>query len=122
MITDIISLVLVLAGSFFVLAAALGIIRFRDTMARVHAVAKPQTIGLVLVLLGAFIRVVGSPEFGVAQHSDLGLLLLLGLFALATSPVTAQRITRVARREGLYDRDENMSRNDRPAGKTMRRR
>ncbi len=122
MITDIISLVLVLAGSFFVLAAALGTIRFRDTMARVHAVAKPQTIGLVLVLLGAFIRVVGSPEFSVAQRSDLGLLVLLGIFALATAPVTAQRITRVARREGLYDRDENMSRNDRPAGKTMRRR
>lgn len=117
--TDIISLVLILTGSVFILAAAIGIARFGDTMSRVHAVTKPQTIGLVLCLAGAMVRVVGWSEFGVAERSDIGLIVLLGMFSLLTSPVTAQRISRIARREGLYA--DTMSRNDRPASRIMRR-
>ena len=43
------------------------------------------------------------------------MLVLLVLFALMTNPVTAQRLGRVARREGLYGGDDQLSRNDRPA-------
>lgn len=49
------------------------------------------------------------------------MLVLLVLFAMFTSPVTAQRTSRIARREGLYGTEETMSRNDRPAAKSLRR-
>ena len=120
LITDIVSLVLLAMGCVLVFATAIGLVRFKDTMSRVHPVTKPQT-GLVMTILGAFIRVVGAESSGVSERSDLGMLLLLVLFAMMTSPVTAQRMSRIARREGLYGKDENMTRNDRPAGKKVRR-
>ena len=118
---DVISIVLILLGSLLVLAAAIGVARFSDTMSRVHAISKPQTTGLILTILGAFFRVTGSDSFSVAERGDLGILLLLVLFAMITSPVTAQRTSRIARREGLYGTAENMSRNDKPATRPMRR-
>lgn len=121
LITDIISLVFILAGSILALSAAVGVARFRDTMSRVHSVSKPQTTGLILTIIGALIRVVGSGTFSIAEKGDLGMLLLLVIFAMITSPVTAQRISRIARREGLYGTDDSMSRNDRPAGKSLRK-
>ena len=48
LIADILSLTLVISGSLLILAAAIGLARFKDTMSRVHAVSKPQTTGLIL--------------------------------------------------------------------------
>ena len=90
-------------------------------MARVHAIAKPQTTGLIFTILGAIIKVTGSESFSVAERGDLGILVLLVLFAMITSPVTAQRTTRIARREGLYGPPESMLRNEAPAARSMRR-
>src|SRR5699024_3537799 len=118
---DIASLVLIFAVSLLVLSATLGVARFLAPMARIHFVTKPQTVGLVFTILGAGIRVTGSESFGVAERGVLGILFLLVVFALATSPVTAQRMTRISRREGLYADDDQMSRNDQPATKQMRR-
>ena len=43
MIADIISLLFILPGAFMVFSAAVGTARFNSTLARVHAIAKPQT-------------------------------------------------------------------------------
>lgn len=119
---DVTSLVLILAGSFLVFSAAVGVVRFKDTMSRIHAITKPQTTGLILTILGALLKVTGSPEFGIDERADLGVLILLVIFAAITSPVTAQRLGRVSRREGLYGAAENMSRNDAPTERSLRRR
>ena len=121
LIADIVSLILIVCGALLVFSAAVGVVRYKDTMSRVHFVTKPQTVGLLLTMLGALIRVTGSETFGVAERGDLGMLFLLVLFAMMTSPVTAQRMSRIARREGLYGKEDDMTRNDRPAGKSMRR-
>lgn len=120
--TDIISLVFMLAGALLAFSAAVGLLRFNDTMSKVHAITKPQTTGLILTVIGAIIRVLGSEDFGVAERGDLGILVLLILFALLTSPVTAQRVGRVSRREGLYGTKEKMNVNEAPAERSMRRR
>lgn len=112
--TDIISLIMLSIGAVLVLAAAIGLNRFPDTLSRIHVITKPQTLGLVLTVGGAGIRVIGSESFSVAERGDLGILVLLILFALMTSPVTAQRLGRLARREGLYG---ELSRNDEPAAR-----
>lgn len=121
LITDIVSLIFILAGSILVFSAAVGVVRFRDTLSRVHAITKPQTTGLILMVVGAIIHLVGSPEFSVAERSDVGMLIVLVLFALMTNPVTGQRLGRVSRREALYGTKKEMSRNDAPAESRPRR-
>lgn len=122
LVLDIISLALIIPGALFVFSAAIGVVRFRDTMSRVHAITKPQTTGLILMVLGTVLHIVSSEDFTVTESSDMGMLLLLVIFALMTSPVTAQRLGRIARREGLYGSKDTMTRNDAPADKTVRRR
>ena len=82
---------------------------------------RPQTTGLLLMFVGTIIRLVSSPSFSVHERGDLGILVLLVLFALMTNPVTAQRLGRVARREGLYGPEDQLTRNDRPAAYHPRR-
>jgi multicomponent Na+:H+ antiporter subunit G len=90
-ITDVVVAVLVLLGSLLALTAAIGVLRFPDTLTRMHATTKPQTFGLLLVLIAAMIRLSGSVDFGM--------LVLSGLFALITAPVVAHRIGRLAYQE-----------------------
>ena len=122
LLTDILSLVLIIPGSIFVFSAAIGLGRFNDTMSRVHAITKPQTTGVLMMIAGTILHVVGSPEFSVAERGDMGILVLLALFSLMTSPVTAQRLGRISRREGLYGDDSRMLLNESPADKSMRKR
>ncbi|MGV0780743.1 monovalent cation/H(+) antiporter subunit G [Mycolicibacterium sp. XJ775] len=102
-VLDIVTAVLILAGSTLALTAAIGIVRFGDTMSRMHSATKPQVLGLLLVLAGAAIRLRG--------HADVGMLILTGLFTLITAPVIANRVGQLAyreqsNRENLLTRDE----------------
>ncbi|MFC3963333.1 monovalent cation/H(+) antiporter subunit G [Nocardia jiangsuensis] len=89
-----VSAVLILFGSTLALTAAIALVRFRDTLARMHAATKPQVIGLVLVLLGAAIQVRGDV--------NAWMLVLMMLFVLLTAPVIAHLIGRTAYREQRY--------------------
>ncbi|MEU7765860.1 monovalent cation/H(+) antiporter subunit G [Nocardia sp. NPDC049190] len=88
--------VLILSGSTFALTAAIGIVRFPDTLTRMHAATKPQVIGLVLVLAGTAIQFHG--------RGNIWALALVGLFTLLTAPVIAHLLGRTAYRE-QQDRD-----------------
>ena len=113
-ITDVLSLIFIVAGALQVFFASVGMNRFRSTLARVHAVTKPQTVGLIMVIIGVIFRLIGDEHFDVGQRGDVGMLLLLVLFALITNPVTAQRLGRVSRREGLYGEEEDIAINEHP--------
>ncbi|WPF65886.1 MULTISPECIES: monovalent cation/H(+) antiporter subunit G [unclassified Corynebacterium] len=119
LVTDVISLIFIVVGAILSFAGSVGLVRFGDTMSRIHAVTKPQTAGLILTILGAIIRVAGSEHLSPGERGDMGILLLLIGFSFLTSPVTAQRIGRVARREGLYAEKDQMSRNDAPADRAL---
>ena len=69
---DILCAVLILGGSALALTAAIGVVRFPDTLSRMHAATKPQVLGLLLVLVGAAIRLRG--------HADVGMIILTGMF------------------------------------------
>jgi multicomponent Na+:H+ antiporter subunit G len=90
-VLDVIAAVLVLGGSTLALTAAIGVLRFPDTLTRMHAATKPQVLGLLLVLAGAAIRLRG--------HADVGMIILTGLFTLITAPVIANRVGQLAYRE-----------------------
>ena len=100
---DVVTAVLVLGGSTLALTAAIGVVRFPDTLTRMHAATKPQVFGLLLVLAGAAIRLRGN--------ADVGMVILTGLFTLITAPVVANRVGQLAYREqnirdDLLTRDE----------------
>ncbi|MFY1599772.1 monovalent cation/H(+) antiporter subunit G [Micromonospora sp. WMMD737] len=97
---DIIVSVLMLSGSALALTAAIGVVRFPDTLSRMHAATKPQVLGLLLVLAGAAIRLRGQ--------IDVGMLILTGIFTLITAPVIANRVGQLAYREQT-SRDDLMT-------------
>src|SRR5690606_21157648 len=48
---DLASLVLIVGAAVLTLAAGLGLVRFPDAMARLHAGTKPQILGLMLMII-----------------------------------------------------------------------
>ncbi len=88
---DVISGIALLGGALLALTASIALVRFPDTMSRMHAGAKPQVLGLLLVLAGATIRLRGNV--------DVGMLVLAGMFQLITASVVAHRLSRAAYRE-----------------------
>ncbi|GAB2933182.1 hypothetical protein GCM10027047_32000 [Rhodococcus aerolatus] len=96
-VLDVVSAVLLISGSALALTAAIGLLRFPDVATRMHAGTKPQTLGLLLVLLGTALQ--------LGSSIDLGLLVLAGLFQLITAPLVGQRLGRVAYLEGEASQD-----------------
>ncbi|GEC02672.1 hypothetical protein SSP24_03270 [Streptomyces spinoverrucosus] len=91
---DAVTAVLLPAGAAFCLLGALGLLRFPDTGSRLHAAAKAQTLGLLLVLVGTAVQM-------PLRHAPV--LLLVALFQLLTAPVTSQIIGRAAYRAQALD-------------------
>jgi multicomponent Na+:H+ antiporter subunit G len=87
-----IAAVLVLAGTGFALLGALGLQRFPDVFARMHAATKPVTLGLACALLGAALV---KDDFPSAVK-----LLLAAALQFITAPVGAHMIGRAAYRDG----------------------
>lgn len=92
---EIVSALFVFAGSLLTLFSAIGLVRFRDTLSRMHPAAKPQVLGLVLVLSGAILRIL--------PHMDVGILVLTAIVAVCTAPVIANRVGNIAYRESVKD-------------------
>ncbi|MBY8874540.1 monovalent cation/H(+) antiporter subunit G [Micromonospora sp. PLK6-60] len=92
-VLDVVAAGCLIAGALLSLAAGVALVRFPDLLSRMHAAAKPQVLGLLLVLLGCALRL----RSGV----DITTLVLVGAFQLATAPVAAHMVGRAA-----YPHDE----------------
>jgi multicomponent Na+:H+ antiporter subunit G len=78
---DALTIVAVCAGIFFFLAGSVGLLRFPDTLSRLHALTKADNLGLGLIVLG-----VGLQAEGLLAALKLGAIWLLT--ALAGAVVT----------------------------------
>lgn len=78
--------VLVLAGALLMLLAGIGVVRFGDALARMHAVTKASTLGVLLVLVGAAVS--------LEHPNDVTSLLLAAALQLLTSPVSGNLLSR----------------------------
>ena len=92
--SELIGALLLIAGSFFVLVAALGIVRLPDVFMRMHAATKAGTLGAGLVLVAAAV------VFGELAVAVKGVVVFV--FLLLTAPVAAHVLGRAA----YYDRAE----------------
>jgi multicomponent Na+:H+ antiporter subunit G len=89
---DLFSIVAIAAGAFFFFAGSVGLLRFPDSLTRLHALSKADNLGLGLVVLGLLPRV----------GSLLDALKLLAIWALVllSGAASAQLIGRALRRRG----------------------
>lgn len=88
--TDVITGVLALVGSAFTLLAGIGVLRFPDTLSRMHAATKAMTLGLLLIAVGSALQL----QAGIAK-----LVFAVGLVFL-TAPLAAHLIGRSSYRAG----------------------
>jgi multicomponent Na+:H+ antiporter subunit G len=56
---DIVTIVAVCAGVFFFLAGTVGLLRFPDTLSRLHALTKADNLGLGLIVFGCALQAEG---------------------------------------------------------------
>lgn len=96
-IIDVVVGVCLIGGALLCLSAGVALVRFPDLMSRMHAATKPQTLGLLLVLLGCALR--------LRTREDVTTLVLIALFQLATAPVAAHMVGRAGYRSRLVRRD-----------------
>lgn len=75
-----------LAGALLTLVSAIGVSRFTDALARMHALTKASTVGLGLVAAGA--------AFSVPTANDATSALLAALLYIGTLPIGASLIGR----------------------------
>ena len=85
-ITDWVGALLMLAGVFFTLVAAIGMVTMKDTWSRMHAASKPQLLGLLLVCAGITVTM-WSPAW-------LVLSILVVVMQVITAPVGSHLVAR----------------------------
>jgi multicomponent Na+:H+ antiporter subunit G len=78
--------VLLLLGSFFILVASIGMIRFKDLYGRLHASTKATSFGILLLLIGVSLYF-NDPQVYVKT-------LLIILFVYLTAPLAAHSISK----------------------------
>jgi multicomponent Na+:H+ antiporter subunit G len=87
---DLFSIAAISAGTFFFLAGTVGLLRFPDSLTRLHALTKADNLGLGLVALG------------LIPHGDSALsalkLIVIWVLVLLSGGSTSQLIGRALRR------------------------
>jgi multicomponent Na+:H+ antiporter subunit G len=90
---NLLSMIFIVAGLFFLVVAAIGVIRLPDVFSRSHAVSLTDSLGAFLILVG------------IALHEGLGINMLKILVVLSLlyilNPVISHATIRAALRSGL---------------------
>ncbi len=92
---DVVVGALLLAGALLGLGAGVGLLRFPDLLSRMHTAAKPQVLGLILVVIALALR--------LRDGSVAWMLVLVVLVQLVTAPVAAHLVARAGYRTGKVD-------------------
>ena len=90
---QIVTMVLVGIGTFFILVAAFGLLRLSDVLMRMHASSKASTLGVICTLAGVGVW------FGDVE--SIGQVVVICVFLLGTAPVAAHAIARAAYHRGV---------------------
>ena len=85
---DGLTILAVCAGAFFFFAGTVGLLRFPDTLSRLHALTKADNLGLGLVVLGLLFQMEGV----FASLKLIGVWLLTLLAAAAVTQLLARAV------------------------------
>jgi len=92
---DWIASVAIVIGALMSLLAGIAVLRFPDTMSRIHAATKPQVLGIMLLMLGVGLR--------LQSPAVIGVLVLIVVLQFVTAPVSAHLTVRAAYRHSVDD-------------------
>ena len=92
-LTEIFTSLLMITGAFFFLAGTVGLIRFPDVYARLHALTKADNVGLGLLVVGLSLQ--------AESWAVVGKLFLIWLLVLLASASIANLIANAARQRGI---------------------
>lgn len=87
---ELFTVIAIAAGVVFFLAGTVGLLRFPDSLTRLHALSKADNLGLGLIVLGLL------PQAADGQQALK--LVLIWLLALLAGAAASQLIARVAHR------------------------
>ena len=102
-VVDLIGALFVLLGALLCFGAAVSLERFPDVLSKLHAITKPQVLGMLSIALGVALSV---RTFWAAC-----ILILVVVFQLLTSPVSATMVARASYRSGLIP-SRNLNQDD----------
>lgn len=92
-IQNILTIILIVAGSFFMLVGSIGVVRLPDFFTRSHATSKSDTLGIMLIILGLMVYE------GFCLNSLK--LLIIFVFVAIANPVGAHALARAALSFGI---------------------
>jgi len=92
-ILDLVSALFVLVGAFMCFAAAVSLVRYPDVLGKLHAITKPQSLGVMSIAIGV--------ALGVRTWWAVSVAVITIIFQLLTSPVAANMVARGAYRSGI---------------------
>ena len=87
---------LLLLGCLLTLISAIGMARFRDVFARMHALTKASTLGVVFALAGAAVH--------LEHPNDVTSLVLAAVLQILTSPIAANMLSLATYAADQFDR------------------
>ena len=95
-LADLLAAFLALLTGVMSLAAGVGLLRFPDTLQRLHAGAKPQVLGVIVICIAIVLRSPSWPTLALAS--------LVVVFQMLTQPIAAHMVGRAAYRDEHLDR------------------
>ncbi|MEO1199570.1 MAG: monovalent cation/H(+) antiporter subunit G [Pseudomonadota bacterium] len=93
MVSQAVTIVLLLAGAGFFLAGTLGLLRFPDVYTRLHSLTKADNVGLGLMAAGLAVQ--------AESWAAIGKIALIWLLVLLASATGAHLVARSALRKGI---------------------
>ncbi|MBB5632591.1 multicomponent Na+:H+ antiporter subunit G [Cryobacterium mesophilum] len=93
LVLDILTGSCLVLGAFLSLAAGVGLLRFPDAIARMHATTKPQILGLLFILAAIALQ--------DRRWTTVLVLLTILVFQMLTAPISAHMVGRAGYRTGV---------------------
>lgn len=93
LVTDTVTVLLLLAGTLFFAAGTVGLLRFPDVFTRIHALTKADNVGLGLIVFALMLQ---ATSVWIALK-----LLLIWILVLLASCTTGHLVARAALRIGV---------------------
>jgi len=96
-VLDLAAAICLLLGALLSLAAGIGLVRFPDALARLHAATKPQVLGLMFIVVAI--------ALSARSVSVLLALVPVVVFQMLTAPIAAHMIGRAGYRTKNFRRE-----------------
>ena len=97
----IVTIIFVLVGLFFFFAASIGLLRFPDFYARMHATGKGDTLGGFLIILGLALYTLFDGGFDLASILTSIKIVFIAVFIFLANPTATHAIAKAGLDAGV---------------------